>query len=584
MPENHGSSHEPFASGGGENAGATETPAAQTLNAVAKSVQRKASMPRSPGFFSYAQMIAIAASSRGATFPAQVNRTASKPLPSFCPPDKSCLDLAVSDRVTLVLSTVTPPRSPVVATVMLHVYDLSLGLVNRHSQELLGFHVSGLYHSAVVCYGMEFFFGGGISALGAGRTRFGKKYETLLLGTTTKTLSEFMTWIRQLEEDKYHASAYHPIECNCHSFTNDAVTFLLGSSTAMPSFLFTTTEQLCKSGLGTGVVELLTCYSPYTNYIMNRGRHQQGLEQLRAAMSVTMSAAACALNTEPPPCVVLFRVDDPLKGRKAFESLKPYVEQLQERRQVGPDAKLALISAELIGAGVETMDPMIFTDYADLIVRILVHTHRTLWGPVLNSLRIALLHKGVLCACLSHPTFSGLLAIGARDFLNMTPDGKLALLRVLCNLSSSFQGALTLNSNRFAFLWVSVVGLALADYKNGAIVYTGATLAVDLAHAFVLTRLPQLSQEHAASSSFLRISRLVTVLLFYLQHWPQGRIPEATMNMMLLALFFLMSSSRKVVDFAANHGFRLSYDSMLKRAQTNESKALLALMHALERP
>ncbi|KAF8279798.1 hypothetical protein BCY84_18378 [Trypanosoma cruzi cruzi] len=561
MTGNFEKSHEPFAS--------SSTDADDGLTA-------------SPKFYSYRRIISLPATPPDAASASRVNGTASTQLPSFCPPQRECSSLLAADRVTFVLSQVTPSPRVVEFTVILHVYDLSRGLVNRHSEELLGFNVPGLYHSAVVCYGMEFIFGGGIAVMGAGHTRFGKKYKKILLGTTKKTLSEFMTWIREREKDTYHLNAYHPTKNNCHTFSKDAVAFLLGPNGSIPSFLTTVIEHLVKTRLGQGVLEVLTHYLIYPKCITNRLLKEHMLERRKSAMSIAQSAVACELMSQPPPCVVLFHVDDAAKCRQVFEGLMPYVEQLKQRGKVDQSAKMILTSTFIISTGAELIDPTIASDYIELVVRILMYTHTTLWGPVLNSLRIALLHKVVLCACVFHPTLLALLANGVRDFLNMTPEGRLSFLRVLCNLSSGLHGALALNSSRFALMWVSVVGLALADYRNDAIVYTGASLAVNLAHAFVLTTIPRVSRNHGVLSSFHRIRQLMTILLFYLRHWPPKRIPEAAMNMMLLALFFLMSSYPENVEFAATHGCRLNYACMLQRAQTNESKALLCLMHALE--
>jgi hypothetical protein len=57
--------------------------------------------------------------------------------------------------------------------VHLHVYDLSQGLAAQLSPVLLGRQVDGVWHTAIVVGGIEFYFGNGVSAAKAGQTRFG---------------------------------------------------------------------------------------------------------------------------------------------------------------------------------------------------------------------------------------------------------------------------------------------------------------------------------------------------------------------------------------------------------------------------
>lgn len=44
--------------------------------------------------------------------------------------------------------------------VELYIYDLTKGMAAMMSQMLLGRHIDGIWHTAVVVYGREYFFGG----------------------------------------------------------------------------------------------------------------------------------------------------------------------------------------------------------------------------------------------------------------------------------------------------------------------------------------------------------------------------------------------------------------------------------------
>ena len=64
-----------------------------------------------------------------------------------------------------------PPSMPI--PVHLHVYDLSQGMARSLSPVLLGRQLDGVWHTAVVVAGKEWYFGQGISCGRAGATRFG---------------------------------------------------------------------------------------------------------------------------------------------------------------------------------------------------------------------------------------------------------------------------------------------------------------------------------------------------------------------------------------------------------------------------
>jgi len=46
-------------------------------------------------------------------------------------------------------------------TVTLYVYDISQGMARQLSMPILGKQIDGVWHTSVVCYGKEYFFGSG---------------------------------------------------------------------------------------------------------------------------------------------------------------------------------------------------------------------------------------------------------------------------------------------------------------------------------------------------------------------------------------------------------------------------------------
>lgn len=68
--------------------------------------------------------------------------------------------------------------------VKLHVYDLSQGMAKAMSKQLVGKQIDGIWHTGIVIYNKEFYYGGGISWDPPATTPFGKSNRLSLPKTT----------------------------------------------------------------------------------------------------------------------------------------------------------------------------------------------------------------------------------------------------------------------------------------------------------------------------------------------------------------------------------------------------------------
>eukprot|EP00461_Guttulinopsis_vulgaris_P001349 UN01349 len=106
------------------------------------------------------------------------------------------------------------------------VYDLSNGMAKAMSPMFLGRQIEAIYHTGIVVYGKEYFFGGGIACDTPGTTQAGTPFRKVVLGTTTKTQTEFHNWLQSVG-DKYTAATYDLMTHNCNNFAAACVDFLL---------------------------------------------------------------------------------------------------------------------------------------------------------------------------------------------------------------------------------------------------------------------------------------------------------------------------------------------------------------------
>ncbi|EMD39905.1 hypothetical protein CERSUDRAFT_81230 [Gelatoporia subvermispora B] len=113
--------------------------------------------------------------------------------------------------------------------VQLYVYDLSNGLAKQLSMPLTGKQIDGVWHTSVVVFGKETFYGQGICITPPGQSHHGRPLQIVDMGETAideETFEEYLSEMRQ----HYTAEKYHLLDFNCNSFTNDCVGFLTGQS------------------------------------------------------------------------------------------------------------------------------------------------------------------------------------------------------------------------------------------------------------------------------------------------------------------------------------------------------------------
>ncbi|XP_011175248.1 uncharacterized protein LOC105207465 isoform X4 [Solenopsis invicta] len=133
--------------------------------------------------------------------------------------------------------------------VELYIYDLTKGMAAMMSPLLIGRQLDGIWHTAIVAYGREYFFGpAGIQSIRPGGTELGEPQRVEKLGETYLPYSVFLEYINGLGTSTFAPGTYHLFKHNCNSFTEEVSNFLVG--TGIPKYILDLPEEILQTPLG----------------------------------------------------------------------------------------------------------------------------------------------------------------------------------------------------------------------------------------------------------------------------------------------------------------------------------------------
>eukprot|EP00929_Paragymnodinium_shiwhaense_P060206 TRINITY_DN30091_c0_g1_i1.p1 TRINITY_DN30091_c0_g1~~TRINITY_DN30091_c0_g1_i1.p1 ORF type:complete len:569 (+),score=83.73 TRINITY_DN30091_c0_g1_i1:132-1838(+) len=131
--------------------------------------------------------------------------------------------------------------------VELLLYDVSKGISSRFSSLLLGHHLEAVYHSSVVVYGLEYWYGGEVfenspplheslfgpplkeSVVPLVQSEYSEDLKVVNLGDTLLTHEEFLRFLNESLKLKYRRDNYDVLNHNCNCFSDALVRHLTGS-------------------------------------------------------------------------------------------------------------------------------------------------------------------------------------------------------------------------------------------------------------------------------------------------------------------------------------------------------------------
>ncbi|XP_028120288.1 desumoylating isopeptidase 1 [Camellia sinensis] len=138
--------------------------------------------------------------------------------------------------------------------VSLNVYDLSQGLARQLSTTFLGKAIEAIWHTGVVVYGNEYYFGGGIQHSPAGTTPYGTPMRVVDLGVTHVPQEVFEMYLQDISP-RYAAETYSLLTHNCNNFSNEVAQFLVGAT--IPDYILNLPNEVMSSPMGAMILPMI---------------------------------------------------------------------------------------------------------------------------------------------------------------------------------------------------------------------------------------------------------------------------------------------------------------------------------------
>jgi len=150
--------------------------------------------------------------------------------------------------------------------VIIRVYDISRGMA-RTMSAMAGLRFDAIYHTGVLVYGKEYFFGGGASA-GSGisslppatfERQFGiRPIESISIGRTKVSADTFHDFLRQITP-QWLCSTYSLLRHNCNHFSDCVCKFLTGKG--LPARILNQAEEFLATPLGQSIGPMIDAFS-----------------------------------------------------------------------------------------------------------------------------------------------------------------------------------------------------------------------------------------------------------------------------------------------------------------------------------
>ncbi len=114
--------------------------------------------------------------------------------------------------------------------VVLLYYDISSKATKVFSRMLFGKKIEGIWHTSLLLFDKEWWYGGDIFRSNPFMTPFGSPVKQVELGATYFTQTELFNFITQHLQRRFTSKTYDVFDNNCNNFTNSLSQFLCGKT------------------------------------------------------------------------------------------------------------------------------------------------------------------------------------------------------------------------------------------------------------------------------------------------------------------------------------------------------------------
>jgi len=181
--------------------------------------------------------------------------------------------------------------------VWVHQYDISNGRAAWAAPVLLGQQMEGIWHTGIVVFGYEYWYGGGIFESTPEETPFGTATKKLFLGTTFCNRGELLEKLTREFCREYTPENYDILTHNCNNFSDDIAMFLM--NVHIPEEVRMQPERVVNSIMARALRPILNSWlGGFTESVA-------GMKECRAADQAREDAAWAAL--QPGSLVTLTR-------------------------------------------------------------------------------------------------------------------------------------------------------------------------------------------------------------------------------------------------------------------------------------